>query len=260
MDQEIIFTRKEKDGRSFAEITLNRPQKGNALTLPMLDAFESAVKTVAADSSLRALVLRGNGRFFCTGGDIEAWGSLSPDEMARGWILRGIEVIERLAALPQPVVAVITGHALGGGLELALAADLRIAVQSAKFGMPEVGLGMIAGWGGVRKLAETIGVARARHMTLVGSAIEARQALEWGLVTSLADDAASLEVQLQALLDRLLANAPLAMRETKAILATMNLDLRQQHAAAVATVAATADCQEGVRAFREKRRPTFHNR
>lgn len=260
MEPEIIFTLKEKAGRSWAEITLNRPQKGNALTLAMLDQLESAVKTVETDPFLRALVLRGNGRFFCTGGDIEAWGGLSPDDMARHWILRGIEVFERVATLPQPVVAVISGHALGGGLELALAADVRIAVTTAKLGMPEVGLGMIAGWGGVRKLAETIGVARARQMTLVGSAIEARQALDWGLVTALAEDAPNLEVQLDALLNRLLANAPLAMRETKAILATMNLDLSQQHAAAVAKVAATDDCKEGVRAFREKRPPVFHNR
>lgn len=260
MEQEIIFTLKEKDGRSFAEITLNRPQKGNALTLAMLDEIESAVKTVEADQSLRVLVLRGSGRFFCTGGDIAAWGSLSPDDMSRHWIMRGIEVIERIAGLPQPVIAVISGHALGGGLELALAADLRLAVRSAKFGAPEVGLGMIAGWGGVRKLAETIGVARARHLTLVGSAIDARQALDWGLVTSLAADAASLEAQLDQLLSRLLSNAPLAMRETKAILATMNLDLRHQHAAAVARVAATTDCQERVRAFREKRPPIVHKR
>ena len=260
MAPEIILTRKEKDGRSWAELTLNRPLKGNALTQAMLDDIEAAAITVAADPSLRALVLRGNGKFFCTGGDIEAWSSLSPDAMAQRWILRGIAVLERVAALPQPVIAVIGGHALGGGLELALAADLRIAVQSARLGTPEVGLGMIAGWGGVRKLAETIGVARARHLTLVGAAIDARQALDWGLVTSLAEDAAALESQLEALLDRLLANAPIAMRETKTILATLHLDLRQQHAAAVAKVAATADCHEGVRAFREKRPPVFHHR
>lgn len=260
MEPEIIFTRVEKNGRSLAEITLNRPQKGNALTLAMLAEIEAAVKTVETDPSLRALVLRGNGRFFCTGGDIEAWSSLSPDEMARDWILRGIEVMERIAALPQPVIAVISGHALGGGLELALAADVRIALQTAKLGTPEVGLGMIAGWGGVRKLAETIGVARARHLTLLGSAIEARQALDWGLVTLLAEDATNLEAKLDELLGRLLSNAPIAMRETKAILATMNLDLRKQHAAAVAKVAATADCKEGVRAFREKRPPSFQNR
>lgn len=260
MESEVIFTRREKEGRSFAEITLNRPQKGNALTLPMLAAIASAVKTVGADPSVRAVVLRANGKYFCTGGDISEWGSLSAEAMARDWILRGIEVLEQIVALPQPVIAVIGGAALGGGLELALAADLRIASQSAKFGMPEVTLGMISGWGGVRKLSETIGVARARHLLLLGSPVEARQALEWGLVTSLAEDAASLEAQLDTLLNRLLSNAPIAMRETKAILSTMHLDLRQQHAASVAIVAATDDCREGVRAFREKRAPVFRHR
>lgn len=260
MDQEIIFNRRELGGRRFAEITLNRPAKGNALTLPMLEALDAAVANVAAEPALRALVIRGQGRFFCTGGDIEAWGGMSPDEMASRWIGRGIEVLTRIAALPQPVVAVISGHTLGGGLELALAADLRIAVRTAKLGMPEVGLGMISGWGGVRKMSEIIGVGRARHLMLVGSAIEARQAFDWGLVTALAEDAADLEAQVEALLNRLLANAPIAMRETKAILATMHLDLREQHAAAVARAAASADCREGVRAFREKRPPLFHNR
>jgi enoyl-CoA hydratase/carnithine racemase len=260
METEIIFTRREIGGRSFAELTLNRPAKGNALTLPMLEAIDAAARDVASDASLRALVIRGNGRFFCTGGDIEAWGGMSPEDMADRWIRRGIEVLGRIASLPQPVVAVISGHALGGGLELALAADLRMAVRSAKLGMPEVGLGMISGWGGVRKLSETIGVARARHLMLVGSAIEARQALDWGLVTALAEDATDLETQVDALLTRLVANAPIATRETKAILATMHLDLGEQHATAVARAAASADCREGVRAFREKRPPVFHNR
>ena len=260
MEPEVIFARKSKLGLGWAEITLNRPQKGNALTLSMLDQLERAVQEVASDPALRVLVLSGNGRFFCTGGDIDAWGRLSPEAMARDWIGRGIEVLEQVSDLPQPVIAVLNGHALGGGLELALAADLRLAVQTAKLGLPEVGLGMIAGWGGVRKIAETVGVARARQLTLVGAAIDARQALEWGLLTAVAEDPADLAGQTETLVDRLLANAPAALRETKSLLATMNLDLRREHAAAVARVAATADCREGVRAFREKRPPVFQDR
>lgn len=260
MDPEIFLTQKERDGRRWAELTLNRPHKGNALTAAMLDQIEAAVAVVAGDPSLRVLVIRGNGRFFCTGGDIGEWGSLTPDGMAQHWILRGIAVLERLAALPQPVIAAINGLTLGGGLEIAVACDLRIAVSSAKFGMPEVALGMIAGWGGVRKLAETIGVARARHMTLVGTPIDARHALEWGLVTAVAEDLAGLEATLDALLARLLANAPIAMTETKRLLATAHLDLRQEHAVASARLIGSADCQEGVRAFREKRPPVFHGR
>jgi enoyl-CoA hydratase/carnithine racemase len=260
MDSEILYSRKERDGAAWAEITLNRPQKGNALTGPMLDELESLIAGIRSDLALRAVVLRGNGRFFCTGGDIEAWGSLSPNEMGRDWILRGIEVFDQIASLPQPVIAAISGHALGGGLELALAVDLRVGVRAAKFGTPEVTLGMIAGWTGVRRLAETIGVARARHLTLLGSLITAEQALEWGLLTALAEDGAGLEEQLGDWLDRLLSNGPIAMSLTKGLLKTMHEDMRHAHASAAAQAAATEDCEEGVRAYVEKRKPVFRNR
>ena len=251
----VLYTRIEQDGAAWAEITLNRPEKGNALTMPMLEQLESIAATIAPDRSLRAVVLRARGRFFCTGGDIEAWGALSPHEMARDWILRGIQVFASLASLPQPMIAVLSGHALGGGLELALAADLRIAVRSAKLGAPEVTLGMISGWMGVRRLAETIGVARGRHMTLLGLPITAAQALDWGLVTALAEDAADLEQQLALWLAKLCANGPAAMALVKGILATMHQDQRQHHASAVAEAAGTEDCKDGVRAFLEKRQP-----
>src|SRR4051812_21238525 len=173
MQSEILFSRIEHHGFSLGEITLNRPDKGNALTLPMLRQLNSIVSEIESDRAIRAVLIRGRGRFFCTGGDIEAWGSLSPSEMHRDWILYGIEVFEHLSALPQPVVAVLSGHALGGGLELAMAADLRIAVRSARLGSPEVTLGMVSGWMGIRRLSELIGVARARHMMLLGTPITA---------------------------------------------------------------------------------------
>lgn len=257
MEPEILYSRNEQNGAVWAEIALNRPDKGNALTLRMLEQLNYLLAEVESDRRLRAVVLRGRGRFFCTGGDIEAWGALSPEEMGQHWILHGIAVFDRLARLPQPVIAVIGGHALGGGLELALAADLRIALGSAKLGSPEVTLGMIAGWMGVRRLAETIGVARARHLTLLGAPISAAQALDWGLVTALAEYPADLERQLAQWLERLCANGPSAMALTKGILAGMHQDLRHHHAAAVAQAAASEECAEGVRAFREKRPPVF---
>ena len=152
-----------------AEIRLNRPDKGNALTMAMLDRLGDIVDEIARDRDTRAVVVRATGRFFCTGGDIEAWGRLSPHDMGRDWILRGIDVFERLAALPQPVIAALTGHALGGGLELAMAADLRIAVKAARLGCPEATLGMVPGWMGTRRLAELIGPARARHLLLLAT-------------------------------------------------------------------------------------------
>jgi enoyl-CoA hydratase len=260
MESEIVFSRKQQCGAMCGEITLNRPEKGNALTMPMLERLDSIVSEIANDRELRAVVIRARGRFFCTGGDIEAWASLSPHDMGRDWILYGINVFERLAALPQPVIAAVSGHALGGGLELALAADFRLALKSANFGSPEVTLGMISGWMGIRRLAEVIGVARARHLTLLGTPITAELALNWGLITALADNPDDLERQLNGWLERLCANAPGAMALTKGILATMHRDLRQHHASAAAQALSTEDCKEGVRAFRQKRKPVYRNR
>ena len=260
MDEEILYCRKEREGDiAWAEITLNRPDKGNALTIQMLASLEDLLLKIREDRSIRAVVMRGNGRFFCTGGDIAAWGNLSPTEMARDWILRGIQIFALISSLPQVVIAGISGHALGGGLELALAADLRIGVRQAKFGTPEVTLGMIAGWSGVRRLAETIGIARARQLTLLGLAIPAEQALQWGLITAIADDGPGMEAEIDRWLERLLSNGPIAMELTKGLLATMHQDACHHHAAAAATALMTEDCKEGVLAFREKRKPIFRN-
>ena len=260
MKSEIVFSRKQQFEAVCGEIILNRPDKGNALTMQMLEQLSSIISEIETDRDIRAVIIRARGRFFCTGGDIEAWGALSPHELGHKWVLYGINVFERLAALPQPVIAVVEGHALGGGLELAAAADLRIALKSAKFGSPEVTLGIISGWMGIRRLAELIGVGRARHLTLLGTPISAEVALSWGLITGLAEDADDLERQLNGWLERLCANAPAAMALTKGILATMHADLRQHHASAAAQALSTEDCKEGVQAFRERRKPVFRNR
>jgi enoyl-CoA hydratase/carnithine racemase len=260
MNDEILVERRQTRGLPWVEICLNRPQKGNALTMPMIERLRALADELTADRETRAVVLRGKGRFFCTGGDIEAWGRLSPNEMGRDWILRGIDVFERIAAFPQPVIAALNGHALGGGLELAMCADLRVAVKPAKIGCPEATLGMIPGWMGTRRLAELIGPARARHVLLLGAPITAEQACEWGLVTAVAADEAALDAQIDAWLDRLLSNGPAALALLKGLLGTMHADSRQHHAAAAAQAAATEDCAEGVRAFMEKRPPVFRNR
>lgn len=249
----------ERHGQ-WAEIILNRPEKGNSLTVPMIERLAKIAGELTVDRDLRAVFLRGRGRFFCTGGDIGAWGRLTPDEMARDWIAPGIAMLRRIAALPQPVIAVINGHALGGGLELALAADLRIALDGSRLGMPEVNLGMIPGWMGVRRLAETIGVARARQMALLGWPITAQEALDFGLVTAVAADEAEMERQLEAWREKLCANAPLSMSSLKAMFAGLHRDDDHYHASVAAHLVATEDCREGVAAFLAKRSPVFNNR
>ena len=253
----ILYTRHGE----WVEIVLNRADKGNALTIPMLEGLWRIADEIEYDKSVRVVVIRGDGdRFFCTGGDIEAWGSLTPHDMGRDWILRGIEVFERISQLPQAVIAALNGHTLGGGLELAMAADLRVCVARAKFGNPEVTLGMIPGWMGIRRLTEMVGVARARHLTLLGSPITAQQALDWGLVTAVAETQEDLAKQVEEWRERLCSNGPSAIALIKGILATAHTDMRHHHASAVAQAAATEDCKEGVRAFIEKRKPVYQNR
>lgn len=244
----------------WAEIILDRPEKGNSLTVPMIERLTEIAGELAGDRAVRAVFLRGRGRFFCTGGDIGAWGRLTPDEMARDWIAPGIAMLRRIAALPQPVVALINGHALGGGLELALVADLRIAQEGARLGMPEVNLGMIPGWMGVRRLAETIGVARARQMALLGWPITAREAENYGLVHAVVADEEAMEEMVEVWRTKLCANAPLSIASLKAMFAGMHRDEDHYHASVAAHLVATEDCREGVAAFLAKRSPVFNNR
>ena len=181
MEQEILLTRHDKAGFCWAEITLNRPDKGNALTLPMLERLADIADELRGERDTRAVVLRASGRFFCTGGDIEAWGSLTPHDMGRDWIIRGIEVFEKIATLPQPVIAAINGHTLGGGLELAMAADLRIAADDAVVGMPEVKVGIPSVIHAALMPAQ-IGATRAAWLLLAGENIPATKAEQWGLI------------------------------------------------------------------------------
>ena len=257
MYQEILYSRHERSGGVFAEIRLNRPAKGNAITFGMLESLADIARELAGDPTVGVVVLRGEGKFFCTGGDIAEWSALSPAGMHDRWILRGLEVLQAIASLPQPVIAAINGHALGGGLELAMHADLRLAEQSALFGTPEVKLGMVAGWGGVRRLAETVGVSRAQHLTLLGDPVTAQQAHEWGLITAVAKGPAEFDALLEQWIARLLANSGTAMTLTKGLLAGGHQDFRNEHADAAAHAIGTPDCAEGVKAFLEKRPPVF---
>ncbi|HEY4355815.1 MAG TPA: enoyl-CoA hydratase/isomerase family protein [Acidobacteriaceae bacterium] len=256
----LILTRSIDTGSGVVfEITLNRPEKGNALTSAMLAELRDIIRAVYSDRAIRVVVLRGAGKFFCTGGDINDWGAMAPHQMAADWILPGIEVFAALSALPQPVIAVMQGHTFGGGLELAMACDLRVAAPGIKIGMPEVRLGMVAGWGGVRRLAEMIGVSLATSMTLTGEAIDSETAHHWGLLHSVSASVEGLEEEVQRLVNVMLKNGPIAMRVTKGLLATMHQDFRFAHASAVAQVSSTEDCREGTAAFREKRPATFKN-
>src|SRR3712207_2322392 len=166
-----------------ATVTLNRPEKLNALDPTMLARLDAILTELDHDRVARVVLLTGAGdRAFCVGADVDAWAGLEPLDMWRTWVREGHRVFDRLATLRQPTIAVVNGYAFGGGLELALAADLRLAATEAELAMPEVNLGTLPGWAGTRRLPALVGVARAKQLIFTGARIDAATAERWGFV------------------------------------------------------------------------------
>ncbi len=201
-----------------ASITLNRPEKLNALTLPMLAALEEALLTIDADPQVRVVVIKGSGaKAFSAGADVVAWSSLAPLDMWRTWTRTGHRVMERLESLRQPTIAALNGIAYGGGLELALACDLRLAADHVKLAAPEVGIATVPGWGMTTRLATVVGPARAKQMILTGLPIDAERAASWGLVSEVVP-AADLDAATDDLAARIAAQAPVAVQVAKELI------------------------------------------
>jgi len=240
---------------AIARVTLDRPEKLNALDPEMLTALEDAVTQAENSPRVRVIVLAAAGeKAFCVGADILAWTALSPLEMWSEWVRRGHRIFERLERARQPVVCAIQGFAYGGGLEVALACDLRIATDSARFAMPEVKLGTIPGWGGTDRLPRLIGSARAKQMIFTGEPIAADVAERWGLVNEVVP-AASLSHRVTELAEKIATNAPVAVQTAKQLITSRSSATLESLAGAVN--AFSDDAKEGLAAFREKRSPKF---
>jgi enoyl-CoA hydratase/carnithine racemase len=197
----------EREGQ-VARIFLNRPEKANALDSPTLEALRGALRALAADRSLRAVVLGGRGRSFCGGADREELKTLTA-ETARAFVTRIHDVCQAIREAPLPVVARLHGAVIGAGLEIAAACDLRVAAEGTKFAMPEVRLG-IPSVVEAALLPRLVGSGRAAWLVLTGEAIDASRALEWGLVEEIEQ-----ETTLERLLKSLLAADPEALRVQK---------------------------------------------
>lgn len=254
----VIFER-----APIAIVTINRPAAMNALNRAVIEELSWTVGAVAGDASIRVLIITGAGdRAFVAGADIETLSTMSPVE-GREFMRLGHGLMRVLEELAQPVIAAVDGYALGGGLELALACDLAVASERARFGLPETGLGIIPGFGGTQRLAHRIGHARAREAILTGEMFDAAKALEWGLVNRVVPAGEALAAA-RALADKLATRPAVALAEAKAALhaaATMEEDAGlsfERRAFAVAF--ASEDRTEGTRAFIEKRKPAWRHR
>jgi enoyl-CoA hydratase len=247
----------------IATITINRPDKLNALNATVVEELDQAIAMVERDPAIGGLIITGAGdRAFVAGADIAELASQTPLE-AKARSLRGQAVFRRIEALRKPVVAAVNGFCLGGGCELAMACHLRLASDTARFGQPEVKLGIGPGYGGTVRLPRLVGRGRALELLLTGEMIGAEEAWRIGLVNRVVP-AADLLGEATRLVRRILEQGPIAVR---LVLEAVDAGFEMGAAEALlleanhfALASATDDMREGMRAFLEKRKPAFRGR
>ena len=249
----------QHDEHGILTITLNRPEKLNALNDEVLQGLEAALIAAKKDHAVRGLLITGSGKAFCAGADISR---LAECNAERGYQFAcdGQAVFKLIATLGKPVIAAINGFAFGGVCELAIASTLRVASSVAKFGQPEVKLGVIPGYGGTQRLARLIGKGRALDLCLTGRFIDADTALQWGLVSEVVSPEHLLE-RAREILRGILSMAPLAVSSVIEVIEhgydlTLD-DALHLEAIHFAKVCASQDKSEGVNAFLAKRQPVF---
>ncbi len=244
-------------------LTLNRPQAMNSLSFPMLLELQAALQELRFDEEARCLIVTGAGdRAFCAGADLKERAGMTPDQ-----VRRFIETIRStftlLADLPIPAIAAVNGVALGGGTELALACDLRVVAETAQMGLTEASLAIIPGAGGTQRLPRIVGTAKAKEMIYLARRIDAREAREVGLANRVAAPEALLDTA-RAMAHAICANGPVALRAAKrAIDRGMEMDLASAlvfESTCYEMTIPTEDRQEGLAAFREKRKPRYKGR
>ena len=244
-------------------MTLNRPAVLNALSAGVLTELDRAMTELREDASVRAIILTGAGdKAFVAGADIRELAQLTPMG-GKAYAEAGQRIFDRIEQMGKPVVAAVNGYALGGGCELAMACTIRLAADTAKFGQPEVKLGVIPGFGGTQRLPRLVGKGRAMELILTGATIDAAEAHRIGLVNRVVP-AAALMTEARALAQTLAAGAPVAIRQS---IEAINRGLEMTttngcafEATSFGLVASTDDMREGTRAFVEKRKASFAGR
>ena len=249
-----------EDRAGVRRITLNRPDKLNALNYATLSELHDAFAAAGEDASVRVVVLTGAGpKAFVAGADIAEMNGLSPLQ-GRDFSRHGQRLMSRIEQLGKPVLAMVNGFALGGGLELAMACHLRLAADTAKLGQPEVNLGLVPGFGGTQRLLRLVGRGAALELCLTGQPVDAARALQLGLVTRVVP-ADQLEAETQKLAEHLAALAPQALRgvlDAVLIGGESPLEAGLDYETQVFAVAfSTQDMKEGTGAFLARRKPEF---
>ena len=251
------------DADGVRTIAVHRPDKLNALNAATLDALDRAFADAAADPAVRVVVLTGSGpKAFVAGADIAEMNGLAPVE-GRDFSLRGTRMMRRVERMPKPVIAMINGFALGGGLELAMCCHLRIAADTARLGQPEINLGLIPGFGGTQRLLRLCGRAATLELCLTGAPVTAERALQLGIVNRVVPSA-ELQAETLKLAAQLAGAAPLALR---GMLDCVNVggecgleEGLEYESVQFGLVFATEDMREGTAAFLGKRAPEFRGR
>ncbi len=240
-----------------AEVRLDNPAKLNALTVAMLAELSDHLDIVERRADVACMLLTAEGdRAFCTGADITAWGDLTPAEFARVWVRDGHRIFDRLARLAKPTIAVLTGHAFGGGLELAAACDIRVMVPRASLALPEAGVGIVPGWSGTQRLLRLLPEPVVKEMALFGRRLSAERAAALGFVAEVAEDARRVA---EAMALRVAETSPRAVEVAKYMIHAGAGEDRAALIEALGSgmIAASPDKAEGVAAFRAKRKPEF---
>jgi len=252
----VLFDQEE----SVGIITINRPQSLNSINIEVLDELKSILFKIREDRSIRVVILTGAGnKAFVAGGDVSKMAGMSVEEGFR-FAQLGHEVFRLIESLPQPVIAAVNGYALGGGCELALACDIRIAAENVHFGQPEVKLGILPGFGGSQRLPRLIGKAKAAELIFTGEMISAYQAEKIGLVNRVVSNDSLLEVS-KELANKIASNSFFAVELAKeSINYTQNGSLSEGctlEASLFGLCFGYFDQKEGMNAFIEKRLPNF---
>ncbi len=247
----------------IALVTVNRPDKLNALNSEVVSELGDAFARIESDAAIRGSILTGAGeKAFVAGADIGMLAAQTPVE-ARQMSVTGRSILRRLETMPKPSIAAINGYALGGGLELALACMLRVAVPEAKLGQPEVRLGIAPGYGGTQRLPRLVGRGRALEMLLTGEPVSAEEAWRTGLVNHVVPRAELLEFS-RSLLRKIIDNAPIAAALIiEAVDTGLSCGIEEGlrfETNAFALTSATEDRREGTNAFLEKRKPVFQGK